>query len=151
MLSHAFFCHLSLTVKTTWWNGRAQVWWKTSTSFIICAPSSRWVPSLVHMCPCVCVCVLACGRPLFIQPCYEACGSLFAEPVFVKLSQKRAWLAVCIYQGSHLYLMEAQGQRGQRAPTGSTLLVLEGIAHRKWICGHNHRCSWSNLWRKVCP
>lgn len=36
------------------------------------------------------VCVSSLGRssPLFIQPCYEACGSLFAEPVFVKLSQK---------------------------------------------------------------
>ena len=37
---------------------------------------------------CVCVRTLACGSPLFIQPCYEACGSLFAEPVFVKRSQK---------------------------------------------------------------
>lgn len=41
---------------------------------------------------CVTVCVrarpLSRGCPVFIQPCYEACGSLFAEAVFVKLSPK---------------------------------------------------------------
>lgn len=30
----------------------------------------------------------ASGNPLFIQPCYETRGSLFAEPVFVKPSEK---------------------------------------------------------------
>lgn len=39
---------------------------------------------------CLCVNLLVCGSPLFIQPCYEVCGSLFVEPVFVKLSQKEA-------------------------------------------------------------
>ena len=49
---------------------------------------SVFVPVFVCVCVCVCVCSLGCGSPLFIQPCYEACGSLFVEPVFVKLSQK---------------------------------------------------------------
>lgn len=30
----------------------------------------------------------ASGNPLFIQPCYETRGSLFAEPVFVRPSEK---------------------------------------------------------------
>lgn len=75
----------------------------------------------------VCDCMLACCAALFIRPCYEACGSLFVESVFVELSQDEASRPHGVYRGSHLYLMGAQGRQGQFASTGRTRLGLERV------------------------
>lgn len=77
IITGTFPSHLFFQVRTTWWSGQAQVWRKTSTSFIICGQSSRWV----------CLCVRA---PLLIQPCYEARGCLFAESLCLLSSLRKS-------------------------------------------------------------
>lgn len=60
-IGNDFFSRLSLTVRTTWWNGRAPAWWKTSTSFITCGRFLQWVclAAWTFVILCVCVHVLA--------------------------------------------------------------------------------------------